>query len=328
MTFFPGPINLLILMLCGELGDEDASVDAVTTALLGPHPSGDRSALDGAGDRSALDGVLPARRPADASGGGRDLSSRPVSPREIADRAEVVAALRLLWKHYAELGPELRTYVLQARNDPPLASRVASLLPVRPLACPWPSHQLASRSLTPTRVHLQSAITATITMLPKLGPPPDGEPRSLEPTSWDERSKLEAVWDDQSKLLKRISDPRLDDDGQPLPQQQAAAAAEAQTLLRRMSDARARQQGAPPAVPPPGGPSAAAPLVSTRTAVRATPHELFVHAVEHDLLGPLRRDARITKSVLEQVPPSRARGGGGGGRAAPVRAALGGCALP
>ena len=33
----------------------------------------------------------------------------------------------------------------------------------------------------------------------------------------------------------------------------------------------------------------------------STPYELYTHAIDHDLLGPLRRDARIPEQVLQQV---------------------------
>ena len=144
LTFFPGPINLLVLMLTGELGAEEAAIEQVASALLGPLPS---SAGVGAG-------------------GGGDSSSPPLRAEQQAERAEVERALRLLWRHYGELGEGMRDYLLQ------------------------------------------SAITATISMLPKLGREGGGG------TGGGAKGGKEGV------LLRRMSDARMPPPPPP-PQQQS-----------------------------------------------------------------------------------------------------------
>ena len=77
-----------------------------------------------------------------------------------------------------------------------------------------------------------------------------------------------------------------------------------------MTDARVQHQPPPPPRQQPRQQPEPEPeqmealeMPTTRAAKRTTPHELFVHAVEYDLLEPLRRDARISPSVLDQVAP-------------------------
>ena len=74
-----------------RLGEEEAAIAQVASALLGPHTSS-----------------------AGGGGGGGDSSSTPVRVEEQAERAEVERALRLLWRHYGELGEGMRDYLLQS----------------------------------------------------------------------------------------------------------------------------------------------------------------------------------------------------------------------
>ena len=116
ISFFPGPINKLILFLDGQLKAEE-----VAMALLNPNAASGKAVAATATDTLAVSnssdsGLAPKREM------GTQTAVAASSP-EAANMATTVAALETVARHYSALHPNIKQYVLQQS----LSSTIAML---------------------------------------------------------------------------------------------------------------------------------------------------------------------------------------------------------